>query len=636
MTASVTSINQRSSMLANALAYAKLGWHVLPLVPGAKQPLSRLVPNGFHNATRDTAVIEKWWAAEPTAGIGVALKASGLVAVDVDVRNDGFSTFDDLQARHGKIESDVLQITGDGGWHIVYASQLVEGLPGKLGRGIDLKADGYICVEPSIHPNGKAYVWEDASNPLDGCIPSTLPSWIRDMARTPLPVPEAIVPATAPTPRWLDCLSALPHISADERDTWLQVGMAIHNERPDAEGFRAWAEWSATSPKFEARDQSRVWLSFKRRGISGTTLNTVFAMAQQAGWKNVVHASAPSLVLRGPEGEPVELVETLAQLEARARSVRWQIKHAVEANALGMVFGASGTFKSFIALDMCLHIAHGLPWLGKKTRQGKVVYVAAEGGSGLYWRVRAWHQRRGLTRPDDQFFVCRHSVVMNEAASTAALRASIERVCPGPSLIVIDTLSQTFHGNENSNDEIAAFFRSIKTSLMEPLQCGALVIHHSGHSSTERPRGASAILANVDYLYGVFRDPELMMATVECQKQKEGEKLDLTPFTLAIEQVGQDEDGEALTSLVATHADTTGASLIKEVEKKESSHMARLIRLARDISDEKILRREFYNELNGISQDSKIRAFGRAIKEAIGLGILRQEGQQILLIEGPL
>ncbi|MGJ7508697.1 bifunctional DNA primase/polymerase [Variovorax sp. GT1P44] len=615
----MTPINQRQSMKAHALAYARLGWHVLPLVPGGKQPFSRLVPNGFHNATRDPETIEAWWSGEPNAGIGIALKASGLVAVDVDLRHDGFTTLDDLQAVHGKLESDVLQITGDGGWHMVFSSQLVESLPGTLGRGIDLKADGYICAEPSIHPNGKTYEWEASCNPLDGCIPSTLPGWIRDMSRTPVPAVPVTDSPMAPTPRWLDCLAALPAIPANERETWLQVGMAIHNERPDAEGFRAWSDWSATSPKFDAQDQSRVWLSFKRRGLSGTTLNTIFAMAQREGWRNVGTITLlPPAVLSGDE----EIVKTLTQLEARAAAVRWQVKHAIEQNALGMIFGASGTFKSFIALDLCLHIAHGQPWLGKKTRQGKVVYVAAEGGTGLWRRVSAWHKRRGVAFPHESFFVCDRPIVMNDPKSVEALRASIERVCPGPALVVIDTLSQTFHGNENSNDEIAAFFRSIKLSIMDPLQCGALVVHHSGHSATERPRGASAILANVDYLFGVFRDPTAMLATMECQKQKEGDKLDLMPFMLDIEQLGHDEDNELITSLVATHADTSGDTLLKAVEQRADSHFARLVRAVREFADKEIVRKEFYREMGDANSDTKRKAFKRALEEAIKTNVI--------------
>ena len=45
--------------------------------------------------------------------------------------------------------------------------------------------------------------------------------------------------------------------------------------------------------------------------------------------------------------------------------------------------------KTFIAIDVSFHIALGRPWTGRKTRQGCVVYVAAEGGRGVYKRLAA-------------------------------------------------------------------------------------------------------------------------------------------------------------------------------------------------------------------------------------------------------
>lgn len=584
MTATVTPINQRQSMLAYAQTYARLGWHVLPLLPGTKRPLSRLAPNGFHNATRDAATIEKWWAAEPDAGIGIALKASGLVAVDVDTRNDGFATLDELQAVHGKVESDVMQITGDGGWHLVFSSQLTESLPGTLGRGIDLKADGYICAEPTIHPNGKTYEWEASSSPLDGCVPSTLPGWIRDMSRAPVaPIQNNAAPMAA-TPRWLDCLAALPHVKADEREAWLHVGMAIHNERPDAEGYRAWAEWSATSPKFDAKDQSRVWLSFKRRGLSGTTLNSVFALAQQGGWKNEGNVSpTPSIA---PDG----LLLNVAQLRARASSLKWAVKGIVPENAIGMIFGASGTFKSFIALDYALHRCYGMPWMGKKTKQGTPVYLAAEGSAGLWWRIQAWHMQHGM----DPMECALRAVIVPLSLTTeaATLRKAVEGAELRPCDIVIDTMSQTFNGEENSAKEVAEFFRHITTELRQAFDCTVLIVHHTGHSAGERARGSSAMLANLDFQLMVQREEGSMLASLECVKQKEAERFEPASFALGRFVLAHDADGDEISSLAARHVNQA-VELLQAVDKQAETVNSIYQRLVREFNDEKVIDREF-------------------------------------------
>src|SRR5262249_31524456 len=85
---------------------------------------------------------------------------------------------------------------------------------------------------------------------------------------------------------------------------------------------------------------------------------------------------------------------SLGELRDQAHAGPWLVKPVMPADSVGMMFGASGTFKSFIAVDAAMHVAHGLPWMGRRTRQGDVIYLAAEGGTGLWGRICAWHQAR--------------------------------------------------------------------------------------------------------------------------------------------------------------------------------------------------------------------------------------------------
>ena len=306
MTASVTPINEPRSMLAYAKRYIERGWWVLPLIPGTKQPLSRLVRNGVHNASNDLATITRWWTAEPNAGIGVAVKPSGLVAIDIDPRNGGFETMERLEAQHGPLVSDVLAYTGGGGEHRVFSSQLVDNLPGKLGQGVDVKADGYICVEPSIHPSGKAYAWEASSDPLEGCTPSNLPGWVRDLARGPFnAVP--FIPATrlVDEKQVSDLREALATIPADDYHQWVNFGNALC-ELGQA-GFSLWDEWSQKSDKYDAQAATRKWRSFRSGAFQ---LESIFHAAMQGGWLNSA-SIAPAM----PDPVPVESVKVAKMKE---------------------------------------------------------------------------------------------------------------------------------------------------------------------------------------------------------------------------------------------------------------------------------------------------------------------------------
>ena len=161
-----------NALLASALWYAEHGWWVFPLSPGAKEPL---IPKsaggrGLLDATRDPAQIRRWWENCPRANIGVACEPSGLVVVDVDVKNNGDATFDALRA---ELASDVFEtvtaLTPSGGQHLIYGTDGVPTSSGAhvLGQGIDLRAvGGYIVVTPSI-VGGREYTWEVGYSPKD-------------------------------------------------------------------------------------------------------------------------------------------------------------------------------------------------------------------------------------------------------------------------------------------------------------------------------------------------------------------------------------------------------------------------------------------------------------------------------------
>ena len=90
------------------------------------------------------------------------------------------------------------------------------------------------------------------------------------------------------------------------------------------------------------------------------------------------------------------LLMRLPALRQAASGISWVVKHVLPADSIGILFGGSGTFKSFVAVDCALHIAHGLPWMGRRTNRGSVLYIAAEGGAGLWNRIDAWHRQRGM------------------------------------------------------------------------------------------------------------------------------------------------------------------------------------------------------------------------------------------------
>lgn len=293
------------SMLEHALRYAAIGWHVFPVWGGAdekckcrrmckspgKHPVEHIVPRGQDDATTDPAKIRRWWAQMPDAGIGCVMRPSGLVAIDIDPRNGGFESIDDIEVRHGPLASDVMQFTQAGGEHRLFklAADLNISLPGKLGKGIDVKRNGYIVLAPTKGIAG-TYDWEGSSDPTDGNIPSPLPDWLRGLSQNhqDQAVETTVASRHVTEAQVGELRDALAVLSSDDRDRWVSFGMAL---RPLGQvGFDLWAEWSKRSEKFDPVDQIRVWRSFRPGRVN---YESIFFAAQEAGWINPLSAGAP-------------------------------------------------------------------------------------------------------------------------------------------------------------------------------------------------------------------------------------------------------------------------------------------------------------------------------------------------------
>lgn len=334
---------------------------------------------------------------------------------------------------------------------------------------------------------------------------------------------------------------------------------------------------------------------------------------------------------RGP-GLRVPLMK-LADLRGAAEKVKWTVKHVVPAASVGMLFGGSGTFKSFIALDAALHVAHGLPWMGRRTQQGPVLYIAAEGGAGLWARIDAWHRSRNLRWQDAPMYVVPTAVDLTVDAWRVVDAAQAVGACP--TMVVVDTLSQTYSGEENSANEMAAYLREIGLRFRALWQCSVLLVHHSGHKATERPRGSSAIRANIDFLMSVYRDEKEMLATLGCVKQKDGDLFPDATFAMSVLQLGHDEDNDPVTSLVARHLSTSDEleqARHAEVEAGRAGRDQRLMALVQNGMTEKDLRRAFYEELGTLDPDAKKKAYYRARDRAIKSGAFEVAEGYILVL----
>ncbi|HEY1283008.1 MAG TPA: AAA family ATPase [Steroidobacteraceae bacterium] len=643
-----------------APSLAANGYLPVPLLPRSKRP-----------------AIEDWTSYAFKAGdeqryalCGAGLLTGVLAPVDVDVRNPelaariermAIESFGSCPRRVGNAPKVMLFYRTDVPIQKLrsVAVRLPSDAPGEKPHMVEVLGRGQQAAAFGIHPDtGKPFEWNGAGDPLEVSLAqlelvheTELLNFLKRVSELLLehgtPVGSLGQAHAQRTPNdelaaydATECRAAVAAIpNADlAYDDWITIGYAIKGALGDA-GRDAWHAWSQKSKKYDERVTERAWRAMAPSRIGAGTL---YRVAFAAGWNRERAPAVDVAELLGakPAAKQDELLLDVAQLRTRVGPMRWIVKHAIPANCVGFLYGASGSFKSFIALDLALHVAHGLAWLGRKSRQGSVVYVAAEGGAGLLHRIDAWHQKRALDAARAALRVCIVPMMLDQPRDLARLSNAIAGAASDigtPALIVLDTLSQTMAGDENEAKDMAAYLRGVGAGLRARFESTVIPIHHTGHQAADRPRGSSAIKGNADFLFQVERVEGAMSAVVTCIKQKDRDEGPQLPFELERLTVGQDEDGEEITSLVASYHDNVGAILgAPRRAKPRSVHVRTLIDLMqRGPTTKRVLRMDFYDKCGDLDYEAKKKAFYRAFQEIIedGLGDER-EGQAWLTEKG--
>lgn len=263
----------------------------------------------------------------------------------------------------------------------------------------------------------------------------------------------------------------------------------------------------------------------------------------------------------------------------------WLVKNIFETSSVNWIFGPPGGGKTFVALDIAAHVSLGRPWCGKDTRQGKVVYVAAEGISGFKLRVAAWERHHGVTLDDMLFYpesiqTMSEGVIKNgleESDKFKVFREVMRRV--QPAMIILDTQARvTVAMNENSNQD-ASVFVEVMENLRTETEAAVVLVHHTpkGDGANSRTlRGASALDGAAVTEMHVQRVREAGVdIRATCAKQKNDEEFE--PIDLVFRRVDvsdlvpEEPDGRwsAVTAHVNGEAGTDMADLAARYQYDE-------------------------------------------------------------------
>jgi phage/plasmid primase-like uncharacterized protein len=245
-------------------------------------------------------------------------------------------------------------------------------------------------------------------------------------------------------------------------------------------------------------------------------------------------------------------VLTAVEMVEKPSPINWMVEGFVQENALVMVFGQSGSGKTFVVLDWCLRMASGITeWNGKRIKPGTVMYLAGEGVYGMKGRMAAFYQHHGIDPDTSNIYTSTGGYDINTAEGLKSAFDDISSLPEKPLVVVIDTLHRFFNGDENSSRDVKTMLDACN-AIMREFDCTVIIVHHTGVSSEaqNRARGSSAWRAALDIEIAITQKNGIIEV---CQKKAKDSELSDPEFLqlLPIEIDGWvDQYGAAFKSAV--------------------------------------------------------------------------------------
>jgi len=183
---------------------------------------------------------------------------------------------------------------------------------------------------------------------------------------------------------------------------------------------------------------------------------------------------------------------------------KWFVDKIVPEKSIVFFGGTSGSYKTWIAMNLAMSIASGTKFLNEfETIKSNVLYIDEENGElTLYERTKLI--QNGGDFPEDSFENISLSVFQNfhldNPSCVKKLNELIEK--SNPSLIIFDSMVRCMEGDENKAEEVRRVFENLKKILQTGLSI--LILHHT----TKGGKGLNALRGSGDF--AAFSDVVLM------------------------------------------------------------------------------------------------------------------------------
>lgn len=562
----------------------ELGYTVLPIQPGTKRPDIQNWPNV--TATADDVV--KWYS-NGRAQHGAGINARDTPAIDVDVMDtevaqqmsdaiDRIFPGVALMTRTGLAPKFLIPFRSETPFRKITSNVYTDGIDD---HKVEILGDGQQWVAYHIHPETRnPYLWFDGIDDtgIAAVAHCDLPILRESDAQLVIDAFEALAAERCRSGEWTALrksqneqsrlsapLSNLGDPFADQTvgksesevvsllaryenadsdyDHWFAILAAVQHELGD-EGRDAAYDWSSSSAKHTDEKFNTTWNSLGRytgRQITLRSLLKGHAAPNKA-------PTVSDLAFKFYSGDDYS-VDFAAAPEI--------IEDVLPDRGIVMVYGPSGKGKTFWTLDLAFHVHNGIKWRDKDVAGGDVMYVAAEAGRGIKKRIQAVKRLNPEWR--SPFF----ADIAPDLASPVSLEAVRDAALAvgKPAIVIIDTMSASFEGDDSSQQDIAKMMRNLKT-LSDALECLIIFVHHTTKDGGSY-RGSGVLFANVDAVLELVSEGEgtERKQWITQRKHREGEDGRSYPFALRIsEPLAFKPNGKPITSCTVEQEEYQPAS----------------------------------------------------------------------------
>jgi hypothetical protein len=458
-------------MLEAALAYASQGFHVFPILPGLKKPLTK---HGFKEATTDPEQIRAWWGANPTANIGWWLDGSSLCAIDVDI---GAASVEGLPLT-------MTVSTPSGGFHLIYEGR-IPSTQSKLAAHVDTRGVGGYTILPPSMVDGRTYEW------VNDEWPAPVPQWIVEFFAT-----------AKPEPRHTD--KRIDEIDTPERIAKVREIAASWPPATEYQGSND-ATIELTNRLLDLCSHDHVLNAMWVLWVPRCTGEWTVEWLTDKVWSVQPGSGRDSDI--GCEDYPIEYGYK-PEWDKRVRRARfaWQLPKdfddkdpefwdpktkMIPRGGIVLVYGQSSSHKTNITLTLLFDMMEN---------GARNIYAAGEGSRGVKkYRIPAHVSFRGVDfNAIDRLAVVSAVPLLQNGGDVREFIDMIKDF--KPDIVVIDTLATATAGLDENNSVFSALLtdNGAVGTIRSELGCTLIIVAHEGKNAERGARGHSGLSGNVD------------------------------------------------------------------------------------------------------------------------------------------